>query len=66
MFSTAKKILIHISLLNFLNFFLTRVKEECIYALCVGLTEGNTRKSTQEKQAAINQRAVSETMLLLK
>ena len=42
MFSTAKKILIHISLLNFLNFFLTRVKEECIYALCVGLEEDNT------------------------
>ena len=47
-----------------LLFFLAGVKEECIYAQCVGLAEGNTmltkpliskqQSLTQEKQEAIN------------
>ena len=46
-----------------LLFFLTEVKEECIYALCVGLAEDNTiptkppifkqQSSTQEKKEAL-------------
>ena len=58
------------------SFFLTGFKEECIYALSVGLAEDNKittkppilkqQSSTQEKQEAINQRALSKTMLLLK
>ena len=57
-------------------FFLTEVKEECIYQLSVGLAEDNAiptkppiskqESPTQEKQEAINQRALSETILPLK
>ena len=56
--------------------FLTGVKEECIYALCVGLAKDNAiptklplskqQSPTQEKQEDINQRHLSETMLPLK
>ena len=52
---------------------MTGVKEECIYALCLGLAEDNTiptkpsiskqQSPAQEKQEAINQKALSETML---
>ena len=59
-----------------ITFFLTEVKKECIYALCVGLAKENAiptkpliskqQSPTQGKQEAINQRALSETMLLLK
>ena len=55
---------------------MTGVKEECIYTLSVGLAEDNTmptkpllskqRCHTQEKQEAINLRALSETILPLK
>ena len=56
--------------------FFTGLKEECIYVLCVRLAEDHTiptkspiskqQSPTQEKREAINQRALSETMLLLK
>ena len=64
--------------LSFLVFFpfLTGVEEECIYELCVGLARDNTipteppiskqQSPTRKKQEAINQRALSETLLLLK
>ena len=64
-------------MVNFIGlFFLTGVKEECFYTLRVELTEDNTiftkpsiskqQSPKQEKQEAINQRALSETMLPLK
>ena len=53
-----------------------RVKKECIIALSVGTAEDNTipikpsistqQSPTQEKQEAINKRALSETLLQLK
>ena len=55
--------------------FFTRVEEECIYALSVGLAEDNKstkppipkqQSHTQDKQKAINLRPLSETMLPLK